>query len=46
MPVVDALIFFDAIPVMGKLQTLKDVGLGYINLGQQSTHLSGGEAQG
>ena len=46
MPVVDALVFFDAIPVIRKkLQTLKDVGLGYINLGQQATTLSGGEAQ-
>ena len=46
MPVVEALVFFDAIPVIKrKLQTLKDVGLGYINLGQQATTLSGGEAQ-
>ena len=46
MPVVDALVFFDAIPIIrNKLQTLKDVGLGYIHLGQQATTLSGGEAQ-
>ena len=46
MPVVDALVFFDSIPIIrNKLQTLKDVGLGYIHLGQQATTLSGGEAQ-
>ena len=46
MPVDEALGFFDAIPVIRrKLQTLKDVGLGYVNLGQQATTLSGGEAQ-
>ena len=46
MPVDEALGFFEAIPVIRrKLQTLKDVGLGYINLGQQATTLSGGEAQ-
>ena len=46
MPVDDALDFFEAIPVIKKkLETLKDVGLGYINLGQQATTLSGGEAQ-
>ena len=46
MPVVEALIFFDAVPVISKkLKTLKDVGLGYITLGQQATTLSGGEAQ-
>ena len=46
MPVVDALVFFDSIPIIRKkLQTLKDVGLGYIHLGQQATTLSGGEAQ-
>ena len=45
MPVVEALIF-DAVPVISKkLKTLKDVGLGYITLGQQATTLSGGEAQ-
>ena len=46
MPVIEALVFFDAVPIIKKkLQTLKDVGLGYINLGQQATTLSGGEAQ-
>ena len=38
--------FFEAIPkIKNKLQTIKDVGLGYIKLGQPSTTLSGGEAQ-
>jgi len=38
--------FFDAIPVLArKLQTLVDVGLSYIHLGQSATTLSGGEAQ-
>jgi len=42
----DARIFFDAIPsVARKLQTLMDVGLSYIRLGQNATTLSGGEAQ-
>ena len=42
----EALTFFDAIPVLKrKLQTLMDVGLGYITLGQRATTLSGGEAQ-
>ena len=46
MSVDEALIFFDAIPlVKRKLQTLWDVGLSYIKLGQSSTTLSGGEAQ-
>ena len=41
-----ALDFFDGIPaIKRKLQTLYDVGLGYIKLGQSSTTLSGGEAQ-
>lgn len=46
MTIEDALIFFDAVPVLRrKLQTLMDVGLGYITLGQRATTLSGGEAQ-
>jgi excinuclease ABC subunit A len=46
MTVEDALQFFDAIPaVRRKLQTLMDVGLSYIKLGQNATTLSGGEAQ-
>jgi excinuclease ABC subunit A len=46
MTVEDALSFFDAIPVVKrKLQTLMDVGLSYITLGQNATTLSGGEAQ-
>ncbi len=46
MTVEDALVFFDAIPVLRrKLQTLMDVGLSYITLGQRATTLSGGEAQ-
>ena len=46
MTVADAVEFFDAYPKLKrKLQTLNDVGLGYITLGQQSTTLSGGEAQ-
>ncbi|MEA1975037.1 MAG: excinuclease ABC subunit UvrA [Bacillota bacterium] len=46
MTVEEALIFFKNIPkIKVKLQTLFDVGLGYIKLGQPSTQLSGGEAQ-
>ena len=46
MTVEQALAFFDAVPVVArKLQTLMDVGLGYITLGQSATTLSGGEAQ-
>jgi len=46
MTVEDALEFFNAIPVIArKLQTLMDVGLSYITLGQNATTLSGGEAQ-
>ena len=46
LSVSDALDFFDTIPtIKRKLTTLNDVGLGYINLGQQATTLSGGEAQ-
>ena len=42
----DALVFFAAIPVIAKkLQTLQDVGLTYVKLGQAATTLSGGEAQ-
>jgi len=46
MTVEEARVFFDAIPVIAnKLQTLVDVGLSYIRLGQAATTLSGGEAQ-
>ena len=46
MTVEDALEFFQAIPAINrKLQTLMDVGLSYIKLGQSATTLSGGEAQ-
>ena len=46
MTVEEANEFFKAVPtVSGKLQTLFDVGLGYIHLGQPATTLSGGEAQ-
>lgn len=46
MTVEDALEFFSSLPMIAKkLQTLYDVGLGYIRLGQPSTTLSGGEAQ-
>ena len=46
MTVEEALDFFDAVPVVRrKLQTLVDVGLTYIQLGQNATTLSGGEAQ-
>ncbi|TQV67343.1 excinuclease ABC subunit UvrA [Exilibacterium tricleocarpae] len=46
MTVEDARAFFDAIPAVSKkLQTLMDVGLSYIRLGQAATTLSGGEAQ-
>ncbi|MBM95758.1 MAG: excinuclease ABC subunit A [Oceanospirillaceae bacterium] len=46
MTVEDAREFFDAIPAVArKLQTLMDVGLSYIRLGQAATTLSGGEAQ-
>ena len=42
----DALAFFDAVPALKrKLQTLMDVGLSYVRLGQNATTLSGGEAQ-
>ncbi len=46
MTVEEARVFFDAVPVVKrKLQTLMDVGLGYVRLGQSATTLSGGEAQ-
>ena len=46
MTINQAVDFFDSIPkIFNKIKTLQDVGLGYITLGQQSTTLSGGEAQ-
>lgn len=46
MTIEDALEFFEAIPkIRKKLQTIVDVGLGYVKLGQSATTLSGGEAQ-
>jgi excinuclease ABC subunit A len=46
MTISDAVSFFEHIPkIHNKLKTIQDVGLGYITLGQQSTTLSGGEAQ-
>ncbi|HZM34682.1 MAG TPA: excinuclease ABC subunit UvrA [Burkholderiales bacterium] len=46
MTVADAAAFFSAVPALArKLQTLIDVGLGYVRLGQPATTLSGGEAQ-
>ena len=46
MTINEAVIFFEHIPkIYRKLKTLNDVGLGYITLGQQSTTISGGEAQ-
>ena len=46
MTVEEGLTFFDGLPkIKRKLQTLFDVGLGYIKIGQSSTTLSGGEAQ-
>lgn len=46
MTVTEALDFFQNIPaIKNKLQTLEDVGLGYVRLGQPATQLSGGEAQ-
>jgi len=46
MTVEDAYVFFKPVPLIArKLQTLLDVGLGYIRLGQSATTLSGGEAQ-
>ena len=46
MTVEEAVVFFENIPsIYRKIKTLKEVGLGYITLGQQATTLSGGEAQ-
>jgi excinuclease ABC subunit A len=46
MSIEDACAFFENMPyILHKIKTLKDVGLGYLTLGQQSTTLSGGEAQ-
>jgi len=46
MTIDDAVVFFENMPaILHKIRTLKEVGLGYIKLGQQSTTLSGGEAQ-
>ena len=46
MTVEEGIAFFDGLPrILRKLQTLQDVGLGYIKIGQSSTTLSGGEAQ-
>jgi excinuclease ABC subunit A len=46
MTVEEALTFFSNVPrIRNKLQTLSDVGLGYVRLGQPATTLSGGEAQ-
>jgi excinuclease ABC subunit A len=46
MTVEDAAVFFRSVPALhGRLQTLMDVGLSYVRLGQSATTLSGGEAQ-
>lgn len=46
MTINEAVVFFESIPkIYKKIKTIQDVGLGYITLGQQSTTLSGGEAQ-
>jgi excinuclease ABC subunit A len=46
MPIEEATEFFEAVPAIARhLNTLKDVGLGYVRLGQSATTLSGGEAQ-
>jgi len=46
MTIEQAVEFFESVPmILHKIKTLNEVGLGYITLGQQSTTLSGGEAQ-
>ena len=46
MTINEAVVFFEKVPkIYRKIKTIQDVGLGYITLGQQSTTLSGGEAQ-
>jgi excinuclease ABC subunit A len=46
MPIEEATDFFEAVPAISRhMKTLKDVGLGYVRLGQSATTLSGGEAQ-
>ena len=46
MTIENAVVFFENIPkIQRKLQTIVDVGLGYMKLGQPATTLSGGEAQ-
>ena len=46
MTINEAVVFFEKLPkIYRKIKTIQDVGLGYITLGQQSTTLSGGEAQ-
>jgi excinuclease ABC subunit A len=46
MSIEDACVFFENMPhILHKIKTIQEVGLGYITLGQQSTTLSGGEAQ-
>jgi excinuclease ABC subunit A len=46
MTVEEAMVFFDSVPtIRSKLKTLTEVGLSYVNIGQNATTLSGGEAQ-